>query len=257
MSAQPNSQPRRAEDLIEAIGQLNPELVQRHREMAPVDEGRRHLKRTLAAAAGEVAEAIVLLDAMAGSEDELEGHIASATALLERLRRSPSLRAAGGPRSAMSWQSGLTDRSPISGQSNPVAPPLFIDGIDAEGLHAHAVYGYRHEGPIDSAHGGVIAGAFDEIVGVAQVIAGVAGVTGTLTVRMRRPTPLHRRIDYLAGVDHVEGRKVFVWGRSTCDGETCAETEAIMILPREGSLVPKYDWTAKADNDPGATGETA
>ena len=269
MPPEPASQrPVAADELVEALGAVVPtaggagagasspfpgisaELIHRQSELSPSDEARRHLKRSLAEAAGRVAEAITLLDANAGEPEEVEALLDAAESLLAAVESRPSLRPAGGPRASGNWQAGLTDRSPVSGQSNPVAPPLVIDGIDADGLHGHAVYGYRHEGPIESAHGGVIAAAFDEMVGIGQAISGLAGVTGTLTVRMRQPTPLHRRIDYAAGVDRVEGRKIFVWARSSCDGTLCAEAEAIMIVPRDGTLQAKYDWSAKADHDP-------
>ena len=60
--------------------------------------------------------------------------------------------------------------------------------------------------------------------------------TGTLTVRMRRPTPLNRRLDYEAGVDRVEGRKIFVWGRCHDGDELLAEAEIVFISPRDGSV---------------------
>ncbi len=76
-------------------------------------------------------------------------------------------------------------------------------------------------------------GAFDELLGVAQESSGRAGYTGTLKVVMRRPTPLFERIDYEAGLDRIEGRKVFMWGRSYCGGELLCEAEGIFIAPRE------------------------
>jgi hypothetical protein len=72
-------------------------------------------------------------------------------------------------------------------------------------------------------------------MGSAQTLSGIAGHTGTLTVKMLRPTPLNKRIDYRAGVDHVEGRKIFVWAHSSCDGERLAEAEIVFIAPRDGS----------------------
>ena len=51
---------------------------------------------------------------------------------------------------------------------------------------------------------------------------------------MRRPTPLNKRIEYEAGVDRVDGRKIFVWGRSTCEGELLADAEIVFIAPADG-----------------------
>ena len=40
-------------------------------------------------------------------------------------------------------------------------------------------------------HGGYVAAAFDEVLGLAQDLGGQSGMTGTLTIKYRRPTPLH------------------------------------------------------------------
>ena len=49
----------------------------------------------------------------------------------------------------------------------------------------------QYEGPAGGVHGGVLAASFDEILGIAQMAAGVAGYTGTLEVRYLAVTPLH------------------------------------------------------------------
>jgi acyl-coenzyme A thioesterase PaaI-like protein len=83
-------------------------------------------------------------------------------------------------------------------------------------------------------HGGFVAAAFDDLMGSAQTLSGIAGYTGTLTVRMLRPTPLERRIDYETGVSRVEGRKIFVWATAACGGQRLAEAEIVFIAPRSG-----------------------
>ena len=54
-------------------------------------------------------------------------------------------------------------------------------------------------------------------------------MTGSLTVRYRKPTPLHREIHFAGRVDRVEGRKIFTSG-TLFDGETlCAEADGLFI----------------------------
>ena len=61
--------------------------------------------------------------------------------------------------------------------------------------------------------------------------AGVPGMTGTLTVRYVRGTPLGAvRVD--ARLDRVEGIKSFVTGELSTDTGVCAQAEGIFILPR-------------------------
>ena len=50
--------------------------------------------------------------------------------------------------------------------------------------------------------------------------------------------PLHQRIDYEAGVERREGRKVFMRGESRCAGELLAEAHGVFIAPRAGLQVP-------------------
>jgi acyl-coenzyme A thioesterase PaaI-like protein len=83
-------------------------------------------------------------------------------------------------------------------------------------------------------HGGFVATAFDDLMGSAQTISGLAGYTGTLTVRMLRPTPLQRRVHYRAGVTRVDGRKIYVWSSATCEGNLLAEADIVFIAPRGG-----------------------
>jgi acyl-coenzyme A thioesterase PaaI-like protein len=200
--------------------------------LTPEDEQRREAKRRLVAQARRLAEAVALVDAasMAGVDiDGLTDRIARATADLEA---APTLRDQG-LFLAPGFASHLAERSPISGESNPVAAPLRL-WFDGEVTRGQATYGAAYEGPPGTLHGGVVAGAFDELLGVAQAASGCAGFTGTLTVRMRRPTPLSRPIDYEGGVDRVDGRKIHAWGRSTCDGELLAEAEGIFISSADG-----------------------
>lgn len=146
----------------------------------------------------------------------------------DRLESLPSLRANGGAASSPGPDGALFERSPIAGRSNPIAPPMHLE-VDGDVARGHAVYTSAYEGPSGFLHGAFVAAAFDEVLGFAQMLSGSAGMTGTLTVRFRRPTPLLRRIDYEGGVDRVEGRKIFTWGRSTCDGELLSEAEGIFI----------------------------
>ena len=142
--------------------------------------------------------------------------------------------ATGGLGSQTGAQGTLLERSGISGRSNPLAPPVQWTVTDTV-TTGSAVYSPAYEGPIGHVHGGFVAAAFDDLMGAAQLAGGQTGYTGTLTVKMVRPTPLGRRIDYLAGVDRVEGRKIWVWGRSSCEGELLAEASIVFIAPRDGS----------------------
>ena len=128
------------------------------------------------------------------------------------------------------------DFSPLIGPSNPLAPPIEMTSFEDDTVQGLVVFGSAYEGPPGCVHGGYIAAAFDEVLGYAQTFSGQPGMTGTLTVRYRTPTPLHTELRFEARVDRVEGRKVFVSGSLHAGDRLCAEADAIFISVRPGSF---------------------
>ena len=120
------------------------------------------------------------------------------------------------------------DHSPVMGVANPLAAPLRLEVRDGV-VHGEVRFGSAYEGPPGSVHGGYVACAFDEVLGLAQAVGGSPGMTGTLTVRYRRPTPLHTDLRFEARLDRTEGRKIFCSGELYAPDGLCAEAEGIFI----------------------------
>lgn len=205
-----------------------------HGREVPLDpeaRKRRQLKHDLAEQARRAVEGVAMLDALACGGAEFQALIEATRGLADRLEDLPNLREYGGAALGPAGASALDERSPISGQGNPIAPPMHLecDGVTTWG---HATYGIAYEGPPLHVHGGWVIAAFDELLGVAQAVSGQPGMTGTITVVLRGPTPLHQRIDYEGWVDRVEGRKVFAKGEARLDGRVLAEAEAVFIAPK-------------------------
>ena len=124
------------------------------------------------------------------------------------------------------------DRSPIIGRANPLAGPIEVAVVgEGEDMHVEgrARFGAAYEGPPGTLHGGFVAAAFDEVLGMAQSIAGKPGMTGTLRVVYRSPTPLYSELRFRARVDRIEGRKIFVSGTCHVGDRLTAEAEGIFI----------------------------
>lgn len=180
--------------------------------------------------------ATVLLDVNGFDADEaedLEAVVDGVAALADRLTGMPAL--PGSQAVAGGDDARLLERSGISGHSNPLAVPLRL-AIDGDRVRGWAEYPAQYEGPPGCLHGGFVAAAFDDLLGVAQMLSGQAGFTGTLTVKMLRPTPLFRRIDYEAWVERTEGRKIIVCGTAAHEGEILAEAEGIFVSPTGQSM---------------------
>lgn len=120
------------------------------------------------------------------------------------------------------------DNSPILGQANPLAPPLELAVEDAK-VVGHACFGAAYEGPPGCVHGGYVAATFDEVLGMAQAMTGKRGMTGTLTITYRKPTPLHRDLRWEGEVVRQEGRRIFTKGRCLDGDVVTAEAEAIFV----------------------------
>ena len=121
------------------------------------------------------------------------------------------------------------DRSPIVGQSNPLAPPIHLEQADSV-IRGSAVFGKAYEGPPGSVHGGWIAAAFDEVLGMTQSMSGHPGMTAFLHVNYRKPTPLETELSFEGELIKVEGRKIFTEGRlRRPDGQVTADAEALFV----------------------------
>jgi acyl-coenzyme A thioesterase PaaI-like protein len=184
-------------------------------------------RRRLAKAMREVIDRLITSDA---PEDELR----AAADALERYAQ----RLATHPRRVMPLGFGETanagdvaaffDYSPLIGRSNPLAPPIFLE-VDGKVVHGSVRFGRAYEGPPGHVHGGFVAAAFDEVLGFVQSTTGQPGMTGTLTIRYRRPTPLDTDLRFEATVQRVEGRKIFAEGRLYDGDVLTAEAEGIFI----------------------------
>ena len=120
------------------------------------------------------------------------------------------------------------DHSPVMGAANPLAPPLRLEAVDGRVLGT-VRFGPAYEGPPGHVHGGYIAAIFDEVLGMAQSMSGRPGMTASLTVRYRKPTPLLTELRFEGTLDRVDGRKLFTSGRCFHGELLTAEAEGLVI----------------------------
>ena len=120
--------------------------------------------------------------------------------------------------------------SPVTGEMNPIAPPVAVRfDKDAGKLIATVTCGQAYEGPPNCIHGAVIAGIYDQILAMASACCEMAGPTAYLNTTFKRPTPLHSELTFTAWIDKTDGRKVTIKGQCELDGHILSEAEALCI----------------------------
>ncbi|MBA3282608.1 MAG: PaaI family thioesterase [Acidimicrobiia bacterium] len=130
----------------------------------------------------------------------------------------------------------LFDHSPLIGIGNPLAPPMTIREVDGV-IEATACFGQAYEGPPGCVHGGYVAAAFDEVLGATQSLSGAPGMTGTLTVRYEKPTPLQVELRFEGRLMGVERRKIFVEGACYSGDTLTATAKGTFISMQPGQFL--------------------
>jgi acyl-coenzyme A thioesterase PaaI-like protein len=201
----------------------------------PINQVAAALRRIGAVTIGQPLEDVDLAAAgaeLAGVAERLE----AAAAASKRNRRTPGQ--AGFP--GVHPQDHFPT-SPMIGYANPISPPVEVWAVHGEDgqreIRGRVTFDYPFEGPPTCVHGGVIAELFDELLGLSNILAGLGAMTGTLTVRYRRPTPLLAPLELAARTTRQEGRKVYAWGGMYHEGELTAEAEGVFILVEFGRML--------------------
>ena len=196
-------------------------------------------RRRLAAATRHVVNRLVATtapaDLLAGAADRME-------AFAETLAGYPHGRTYEGyaePANAPA-PNEFFEHSPMSGQANPVAPPASL-WVEHGEVHGRATFSGAYEGPPGCVHGGYVAALFDEILGMANSTGGRPGMTGTLIVRYRSPTPLRTELRLVARLDRNEGRKNFCSAELYAGDVLCAESDGIFVSVGVGKFKQLLD----------------
>ncbi|TPG33672.1 PaaI family thioesterase [Mycolicibacterium hodleri] len=119
----------------------------------------------------------------------------------------------------------------VIGMRNPVAPPLSFIPSEEGGVSADFTLGAAYEGPPGHVHGGVAALILDHALGDAASSPDKPRLTGTITIRYRRMTPLGD-LHVEAAIVRTEGVKTFAAGRLADAHGVTVEAEGVFIQPR-------------------------
>jgi acyl-coenzyme A thioesterase PaaI-like protein len=139
--------------------------------------------------------------------------------------------------------------NPVYGPGNPLAPPLEVTHSAEGRVSARVTVGKAHEGPPGLVHGGVIATLLDHVLARAPRSAGHGGLTGSLTVRFRRPVPLGTPLVLEAYLESTAGRRATARATlaAASDPDTpLAEGEAMLVALRAERAAEVFAPTGRA-----------
>lgn len=229
------------------------ELIAAIRNRPPDDQTL--ARRRAAAAVRAITELVLTADADADElgvlADQLEQIIAAARPRPVTSRYGP---ATEGP----SLVYLMNETHPVGGLGNPVAAP-FNPSLDGDTIRGELRFGLAHEGTPGLVHGGFVAATFDHLLGGAAISSGRPIVTGTLTVRYLRPTPLNTDLLIECWPGETTGRKVHTHGRLLAGDEVLVEAEALFITVDVDRYTPGdggASTSARTVSAPGKVGDT-
>jgi acyl-coenzyme A thioesterase PaaI-like protein len=184
--------------------------------------------RRAAAAARRVVAGITATRVDAAALDDVAATLEQVADALAPHQRTSRYDDTGGLHGGVAADPAVWESHPFLGPSHPFAPPL---RVERHGDRAVVTVTFNHvyEGPPGAVHGGIVAAVFDIVLGSAASMMQRPGLTGTLTVRYRKATPLYREIRYEGWIERLEERKSIMAARSTVDGELLAEAEGTFV----------------------------
>ena len=180
----------------------------------------------LVEAARDLVDAVVGTDVPPATRATAAAELAGIAARLREERRDPVIllvRHDDGRIENLSQAGG--------GRLNPQAPRLVFVDLSPDGVVATCTLTAAHGGPPGKAHGGIVAGLLDEVLGVAAMVAGGAGLTAGLDVRYRAATPYGVPLTITARLTGRDGRKGFATGEVRAGDTVTAEATAVFVRP--------------------------
>ena len=116
----------------------------------------------------------------------------------------------------------------VGGRSHPCSPELLWQEASNR-ITGTVRFNQAFEGPPGHVHGGWVAGVLDHIMGMTHVRTGHPGMTGGLSVRYLKPTPLDQLIEISAEATELDDKRTEVKGTMRCGETTTATAEAIFV----------------------------
>tara|TARA_R110000822_G_scaffold4113_1_gene17552 strand:+ start:200 stop:793 length:594 start_codon:yes stop_codon:yes gene_type:complete len=119
--------------------------------------------------------------------------------------------------------------SPITGYFNPIAPNLRI-WQENNNVYAEGSFGKIHEGPPNCVHGGIISAVYDQVLAFTAIANDLPGLTASLTIKYRKPTPLLTPLRFTTWLEKQKDRQIVIHGECHSGDTLLSEAEGLFIL---------------------------
>ncbi|MCB1675006.1 MAG: PaaI family thioesterase [Halioglobus sp.] len=171
-------------------------------------------------------QASIRVDASARQLDELSTTLEQVVATMHRCSRDAIRKF--DPDSVPGNMNTAMPYSPVSGHYNPLAADIhyFREGGR---LCADARFSELYEGPPGNVHGGIIAGVFDQLLGMTALVHGQPGPTAYLNIQYKKPHPLGTTLRFCGEVERTEQRKVFIVGSCYAGDELLSLADGLFV----------------------------
>ena len=124
--------------------------------------------------------------------------------------------------------------NPVIGRCSPIAPPVEMSLRNGE-VTGTTTFSRGYVGPPDRVHGGSVCALLDQVLGFACVAGGHPGYTASITVHLRKATPLDTELRFVGRLREVRGRRITAWGALYAGDVVTAEAEGVFVAVPEST----------------------
>lgn len=179
---------------------------------------------------GRFVEAVRTLQDHARAVDAPDEVITEAAGLIEDVSKLLA------PYYADEWNSPSGRRMDLPNRGNILQVPLYRAETDDGRIRGAATFRRYHLGRNGAVHGGALALLFDSALGytASKLTKSPYQRTAFLHINYRKIVPIEKELQIDAGIERIDGRKIFVEGR-LLDGDTLlTDAEALFVKLRPG-----------------------
>ncbi|WP_413232553.1 PaaI family thioesterase [Mycolicibacterium sp. 120266] len=179
---------------------------------------------------GRFVDAVRTLQDHARAADAPDAVISEAADLIEKVS------ALLAPYAADEWHSPSGRRMDLPNRRNIMSVPVDLVVTDAGRIGGAARFRRFHLGRNGAVHGGALGLLFDSLLGftTAKLTKSPYQRTAHLGIDYRKVVPIEKELRVDAGIDRIDGRKIFVSGRLFDGDELLTEADALFVRLKPG-----------------------